>query len=59
MDFEPDYRHIAKVLYNQRPEWLPVYEHYIDKPFIEKVLGWEIRYSDMFRSMVLYGWSMQ
>ena len=42
MDFEPDYRQIEKVLHNQRPARLPVYEHHIDKPFIEKVLRREI-----------------
>ena len=42
MDFQPDYRQIEKVLHNQRPERLPLYEHHIDKPFIEKVLGKEI-----------------
>jgi hypothetical protein len=42
MNFEPDYRHIGKVLNNQRPKRLPLYEHHIDKPFIEKVLGKKI-----------------
>jgi hypothetical protein len=42
MDFQPDFRQIEKVLHNQRPERLPLYEHHIDKPFIEKVLGREI-----------------
>lgn len=42
MNFQPDYRQIEKVLYNQRPERLPLYEHHIDKPFIEKVLGKKI-----------------
>jgi len=41
-DFQPDYRQIEKVLYNQRPDRLPLYEHHIDKPFIEKVIGKEI-----------------
>jgi len=39
MKFEPDYRQIEKVLYNQRPERLPLYEHHIDDPFISKALG--------------------
>jgi hypothetical protein len=38
-DFQPDYRHLERVLHNQRPERLPLYEHHIDRPFIEKVLG--------------------
>ena len=42
MSFKPDYRQIEKVLHNQRPERLPLYEHHIDKPFIEKAIGKEI-----------------
>jgi uroporphyrinogen decarboxylase len=42
MTFQADFRQIEKVLHNQRPERLPLYEHHIDKPFIEKVLGREI-----------------
>lgn len=42
MDFQPDYRHILDVLYNRRPERLPLYEHHIDLPFIAKFLGREI-----------------
>lgn len=42
MDFQPDFRQIEKVLHNQRPERLPLYEHHIDRPFIEKVVGREI-----------------
>lgn len=37
--FEPDYRHILKVLNNERPTRLPLYEHHIDAPFISKALG--------------------
>jgi hypothetical protein len=40
--FVPDYRNILKVLYNQRPDYLPLYEHHIDAPFISKVLGCEV-----------------
>ena len=43
MQFQPDYRHIEKVLYNLRPERLPMYEHHIDTPFIEKALGRKIQ----------------
>lgn len=39
MNFQPDCHQIEKVLYNQRPERLPLYEHHIDAPFISKVLG--------------------
>ena len=37
--FEPDYRNILKVLFNERPSRLPLYEHHIDAPFISKALG--------------------
>jgi hypothetical protein len=37
--FQPDYRNILKVLYNEKPLRLPSYEHHIDAPFISKVLG--------------------
>ncbi len=42
-NFQPDFRHIEQVLHNRRPERLPLYEHHIDAPFIEKVLGRTIR----------------
>ena len=38
-EFRPDYTNILKVLYNQRPDYLPLYEHHIDAPFISKMLG--------------------
>jgi len=41
-DFQSDYRRIDKVLHNQRPERLPLFEHHINKPFIEKIIGREI-----------------
>ena len=41
-DFHPDYRHLERVLHNQRPERLPLYEHHIDRPFIEKVVARQI-----------------
>ena len=34
--FQPDYTNILKVLYNQKPDYLPLYEHHIDAPFISK-----------------------
>jgi uroporphyrinogen-III decarboxylase len=37
--FEPDYRNILQVLNNEKPARLPLYEHHIDTPFIEKVIG--------------------
>ena len=40
--FEPDYRNRLKVLYNQRPDYLPLYEHNIDAPFISKCTGEEL-----------------
>ena len=40
--FQPDYRNILKVLYNQRPDYLPLYEHNIDAPFVSKCLGEEL-----------------
>jgi len=36
--FQPDYTNILQVLYNQRPNRLPLYEHIIDIPFISKAL---------------------
>jgi len=41
-EFQPDYTNILKVLHNQRPDYLPLYEHHIDAPFISKVLNKEI-----------------
>ena len=38
-DFQPDFTNILKVLYNQRPDYLPLYEHHIDAPFIAKCTG--------------------
>lgn len=35
--FEPDYRNILKVLYNQKPDYLPLYEHNIDAPLFLNV----------------------
>ncbi len=37
--FTPDYHNILDVLYNRRPDRLPLYEHAIDPPFIKKVIG--------------------
>lgn len=38
-NFQPDYTNILKVLHNKRPDYLPLYEHHIDAPFISKVIG--------------------
>jgi len=38
-DFTPDYTNLLRVLSNQKPGRLPIYEHHIDAPFISKVLG--------------------
>jgi uroporphyrinogen decarboxylase len=38
-EFQPDYRNILEVLYNRKPNRLPLYEHHIDAPFISKYLG--------------------
>ena len=42
IEFQPDYRQILQVLYNRKPDRLPLYEHHIDAPFISKALGREI-----------------
>jgi len=41
-NFEPDYRNVLQVLYNEKPARLPLYEHNIDLPFIEKYLDKKI-----------------
>ena len=38
-NFQPDYTNILKVLHNERPDYLPLYEHHIDPPFIAKCTG--------------------
>ncbi len=40
--FQPNADNILNVLYNRRPEYLPLYEHHIDIGFIEKFIGEEI-----------------
>lgn len=37
--FQPDYNNLLQVLYNSRPNRLPLYEHHIDAPFISKMLN--------------------
>lgn len=41
-NFQPDYHNVLAVLYNRRPERLPLYEHHIDMPFISKYLNRQI-----------------
>lgn len=38
MKFTPDYRYFEKVLYNERPERLPLYEHIISTDVMEVIL---------------------
>jgi uroporphyrinogen decarboxylase len=38
MVFEPDYRHFAAVMRNERPSRLPLYEHIVSPAFMERVL---------------------
>jgi uroporphyrinogen decarboxylase len=50
--FQPDHSHMLQVLYNRRPERLPLYEHHIDPPFISRATGKEMilsgsRHSDL------------
>lgn len=47
MSFQPDYTNILMVLNNQRPNYLPLYEHHIDAPFISKVLEEEISFTGL------------
>ena len=42
IDFQPDYTNILEVLYNRKPGRLPLYEHLINIPFMEKALGKEL-----------------
>ena len=41
LKFEPDYRHFLDVVNNKRPARLPLYEHLINTPVMEKVLNVE------------------
>lgn len=44
--FVPHVENLLSVLYNKRPEYLPLYEHHIDAPFISKVLGMQLSSKD-------------
>lgn len=37
--FKPNAENILNVLYNNRPDYLPLYEHHINPEFIEKAIG--------------------
>lgn len=39
MGFEPDYTHILNVARNIQPQRIPLYEHAINEPFIDKVIN--------------------
>lgn len=39
MDFRPDWRNMLAAVKNERPKRLPIYEHLIDPPIMEKILG--------------------
>jgi uroporphyrinogen decarboxylase len=39
MDFAPDYRNMLSVMFNERPNRLPLYEHIISPHFMERVTG--------------------
>jgi uroporphyrinogen decarboxylase len=41
-EYIPDFTHVLQVLYNQKPQRLPLYEHHIDAAFISKAVGKEI-----------------
>jgi uroporphyrinogen decarboxylase len=45
MTFQPDYHHMLDVVHNRRPARLPVYEHLINVPFMEDVLG--VQFGDL------------
>jgi uroporphyrinogen decarboxylase len=40
--YQPDYRHMLAVLANRRPDRLPIYEHLVNIPVIERMLGVKI-----------------
>ena len=53
--FQPDHTNILMVLHNRRPDYLPLYEHHIDAPFISKVLGEDLS-ADGLNSTELEGY---
>lgn len=62
-EFQPDYTNLLKVLYNQRPDYLPLYEHRIEPEFISKCIGKELSlencktnsdYDDFFKTYISF-----
>lgn len=45
MDFQPDYRHFAAVMRNERPARLPFYDHYFAPNVVEAITG--VPYADL------------
>ncbi len=43
--FQPDYRHFAAVMRNERPTRLPLYEHLVDVSIMERVL--DLRFAEL------------
>jgi uroporphyrinogen decarboxylase len=46
MQYQPDYHHMLDVLANRRPARLPVYEHIINTPIMEQILG--VDFDDLY-----------
>lgn len=42
MSFTPDYTNIVKAVYRKQPDRLPLYEHIVSDPIIERITGKEI-----------------
>ena len=42
MKIEPNYQYFVKAMKNETPERMPIYEHHIDAPFMEKATGQEL-----------------
>jgi len=46
IDFQPESDYLLEVLHNRKPKRLPLYEHSIKLPFIEKYLGEEMPFGN-------------
>ncbi len=46
MPFQPDYHYMLDVMANRRPARLPIYEHLINQPIFEQVLG--LQFADLY-----------
>jgi len=44
MKIEPNYEYFVKAMKNQTPDRMPIYEHHIDVPFMEKATGEKLGY---------------